>query len=133
MKARKKLYTLSIRYFLLYVLLTISTGLTLFFVENGLNIQVKSFESIVEILSPHLIAMGLTLFVVAHFLLFSGRFKQIFSLKVFLLVSLFIVLDQSMYMFMAWGISYLTFFKYLSITLYTLGMFGIVSMVWLSL
>ena len=109
-----QLYTLSIVYFLMFVVALFATGVALFLVELVVEdmadltqqaglIKPKSMEGLIEILSPHIIGMGLMLFVVAHFLLFSKKFSQVFSLKVFVALALVILTDQISYLFISMG------------------------------
>lgn len=113
-----KLYTLAIRYFMLFVILLLASGVALFWLE--LAIESKSIETIIEILTPHLIGMGLTLFVIAHFLLSSTKFTQNFSLKIFLALAVIILLDQSSYLFILMGFEVFGWIKLVSLLLYIL-------------
>ncbi len=98
----------------MFVVALFATGVALFLVELGVEdmadltqmaglIKPKSMEGLIEILSPHIIGMGLMLFVVAHFLLFSKKFSQAFSLKVFVALALVILTDQFSYLFISIG------------------------------
>ena len=139
-----KLYKLSIAYFLLFVLALFTTGVALFLLELGVldmdtfaqliaEIKPKSIEGIIEILSPHIIGMGLLLFVVAHFLLFSGKYTQVFSLKVFSALALVILIDQSAYLFISMGWEMFGWVKVLSLLLFAILLSLLVWMVATSL
>jgi len=129
MKKKEHLYSLAIGYFLIFVLLTVGSGVALFLVENGFTPKAKSFETIMELLSPHLLGMSIVLFVVTHFLLFSKKYTQKFSLKVFLWVVLFMMFDQSSYLFILMGLEWFSVVKLVSIVFYIIGICGLLIMV----
>lgn len=126
-----KLYTLAIRYFILFLVLLIISGVALFWLERGL--ETKSIESIIEILTPHIVGMGMTLFVVAHFLLSSTKFTQHFSLKIFLALAMVTLLDQFSYLFILMGFEVFGWIKLVSLLLYILLSFGLLWMLSISL
>ncbi|MDQ7084036.1 MAG: hypothetical protein Q9M36_03500 [Sulfurovum sp.] len=67
------LYTLPIRYMILFSLAIFSSGVWLFILSSDTP---KSMHNIIEIATPHLFAMGALLFLLAHFLLFSTLLSQ---------------------------------------------------------
>ena len=88
------LYCIGIAYMLLFVLGVLFSGTWLFLRAQGMEDEIlqavaslidspaaKSWHNFVEISTPHLFGMGLTLFVVAHFLLFSTKIPQRWSLQ----------------------------------------------------
>lgn len=138
------LFTLSVAYFLLFVVALFTTGVTLFITELGVEeltqlsqvaemIKPKSFEGIIEILSPHIIGMGLMLFVVAHFLLFSKKFTQAFSLKLFIALAFVILVDQSAYLFVSMGWTMFGWVKVFTLLIYASLLAVLVWMVAISL
>ena len=131
MKRKEHFYGLAIGYFLFFVVLTLSSGVALFLVENGLNPKEKSFEGLIEIVSPHLLGMSIMLFVVTHFLLFSRKYSQKFSLKIFLAVVFLMILDQSSYFFMF--IECFSLVKIFSMLGYILGVIILLWMIFFSL
>ena len=75
-----KHYKLSIRYFLLMSLMLLITGLwmlllhTTLSIENFTNYYVKkSIFGLLEVVSPHLFAMGTIVFIITHFLSLNRR------------------------------------------------------------
>jgi len=143
MKAQQ-LYTLSIAYFLVFVVAVFASGLTLFFVELGVGdldtfstvisqMKPKSIEGIIEILTPHIMGMGLMLFVVAHFLLFSKKFSHTFSFRVFLALVFVVLIDQSAYLFISSGFEIFGWVKVFSLLVYAFLLSLLVWMVAISL
>ena len=69
------LYALSIRYFLVLLLMLLLTGLWMFIEHTGFEIvqltdhyAKKSLLGLLETISPHLFAMGTVVFIITHFL-----------------------------------------------------------------
>ena len=133
MKKKEHLYGLAIGYFLIFVLFTIGSGVALFLLENGIIPKAKSFEGFIEIVSPHILGMSIMLFIVTHFLLFSTKYTQQLSLKIFLWVVVFMVFDQSSYLFMFMGLECFSMVKVFTILGYIMGVFGLLVMVFLSI
>jgi len=133
MKKREKHYHLSIKYFLIFTFFTFSSGSTLFFVENGFSPKLKSFETIIEIFTPHVMAMGLTIFVVAHFLLFSTRYKQQFLEKIFIILVFLMLLEESGYLLMSIGGEFFSMIKVLLLLLYSIAFIAMLWVVLMSL
>jgi len=89
------LFKIPIGYLLLYAVAIIFSGVWLFLLSQGLEEkgifqtlqhfidtpQVKSIYGILEVATPHLVSMGVLLFLVAHFLLFSTSISKTFSKK----------------------------------------------------
>ena len=85
------LYRIPITYLLFYVIAILMTGVWLFLLSQGLQSseglgalfldiiakpEVKSLHNFVEVAAPHMFAMGASVFVVAHFMLFSTKVSQ---------------------------------------------------------
>ena len=88
------LYSIAIAYMLLYIAGVLLSGVWLFLLSQGMEGSIlhavaslidspaaKSWHNFIEIATPHLFGMGLSLFVVAHFLLFSTKIPQWWSLR----------------------------------------------------
>ena len=130
---REGFYGLSIRYFILYMIALLGSGIMLFFVESGLlvshqtfTIPLKSIEGIMEIAVPHLFGMGMLLFVLIHFLLMlkTSMYKGSKSLFIFSVIVIF--LDQSSYLMMWTGVEILGWFKVMFVFMLSVlfGMIG---------
>lgn len=97
------LYKIPIIYMLVYTLAILFSGVWLFLLSQGLEKEgvsatllniihlpvTKSIYGLIEVATPHLVSMGMLIFLVAHFLLFSAKVSKAFSKKVSIL--LFIV------------------------------------------
>ncbi len=88
------LYRIGIAYMLLFVLGVLLSSAWLFLRSQEMEDEMlqavasiidspaaKSWHNFIEIGTPHLFGMGLTLFVVAHFLLFSTKIPQRWSMR----------------------------------------------------
>jgi hypothetical protein len=94
------LYKIPIAYMLLYTVVILFSGVWLFLLSQGLGGHgigvtlghmidrpaVKSLYGLIEIATPHLVSMGMLIFLVAHFLLFSTKVSKLFSKKVSVLL-----------------------------------------------
>ena len=89
-------YRIPIGYMLLFAFFIVASGIWLFLLPQGLsetgslNVALrqlvqspaaKSWQQFVEIATPHLFAMGILIFIVAHFLLFSTRVPRYLSMR----------------------------------------------------
>ena len=87
----KKLYFLLLTFALVLISLQLGSGIWLFVSKYGLSpnelvsyfagdeakfIMAKSFEGLIETAVPHFLAISLTVFVYAHFLLFTKRISE---------------------------------------------------------
>ncbi len=94
-------FNIPIAYLLLYTVVILATGIWLFLLSQGLNDlgsisatvqhivhspEAKSLHNLVEVATPHMFAMGMMIFVVAHFMLFSTKISQRTSLIVALIL-----------------------------------------------
>ena len=113
------LYSLPIRYMLIYVILILMSGVWLFLLSQGLECSesvistlknvifspaVKSVEGLVEVATPHLFAIGTLIFVTAHFMLFSTKFSQKLSLIAAMALFIFALLDIFSYFAITFGL-----------------------------
>lgn len=112
------LYTLPIKYMIIYVILILMSGLWLFLLSQGYessesiigtlkNIIAapvdKSLQGLIEVAAPHLFAIGTLLFVVAHFMLFSTNVSPKVSLIVAMLLFAFALFDIFAYFSISLG------------------------------
>ena len=107
-----KLYHIPIAYMLVYVIAILATGAWLFLLSQGLGSsdimqtltkivtlpESKSLHNFIEVATPHLFSMGTLIFVVAHFMLFSTKISQRFSLKVSVLLFIVALLNIAAYL-----------------------------------
>ena len=113
------LYSLPIRYMIIYVILILMSGVWLFLLSQGLecsesvmstlkNVIVspaeKSMEGLIEVATPHLFAIGTLIFVAAHFMLFSTKISQKLSLIVAMALFIFALFDIFSYFAIAFGL-----------------------------
>ncbi|HEY9189891.1 MAG TPA: hypothetical protein VIM88_03415 [Sulfurovum sp.] len=113
------LYSLPIRYMLLYVILILMSGVWLFLLSQGLDSSEnvistlksfivspaeKSIQGLIEVAAPHLFAIGTLLFVAAHFMLFSTKVSPKVSLRVSMLLFLFALFDIFAYFAITLGL-----------------------------
>lgn len=96
------LYMIPIFYMVLFTVAILASGVWLFLLSQGFAEESfaatlsqiierpvsKSIHGLVEVVTPHLVSMGMLIFLVAHFLLFSTKVSKRFSKK--LSVALFI-------------------------------------------
>ncbi|HHD75937.1 MAG TPA: hypothetical protein ENK95_03815 [Campylobacterales bacterium] len=73
-------YKITINYFLLMLLLIIITGIWIVLLQTSLNLETitnyyvnKSLLGVLEVLTPHLLAMGTVVFILTHFLSFKNK------------------------------------------------------------
>lgn len=113
------LYSLPIRYMLIYVILILMSGLWLFLLSQGLECSqgiigtlknvittpaYKSIEGLIEVATPHLFAIGTLIFVTAHFMLFSTKVSQKMSLIVAMFLFIFALFDIFSYFALTFGL-----------------------------
>ena len=140
------LYSLPIRYMLIYVILILVSGLWLFLLSQGLECSEsiistlknviaspaeKSVEGLIEVVTPHLFAIGTLIFVTAHFMLFSTKFSQKLSLIVAMFLFMFALFDIFAYFAMTFGLVVSGWIKLVALSgfvllfLFMLGLVGI--------
>lgn len=139
------LYSLPIRYMLIYIILILMSGIWLFLLSQGLecsdsvistlkNIIIapadKSIEGLIEVAAPHLFAIGTLIFVTAHFMLFSTRFSQKISLIVAMFLFVFALFDIFSYFAITFGLVVSGWIKLVAVSgfvllfLFMLGLVG---------
>ena len=142
-----KLYHIPIAYMLVYVVAILATGVWLFLLSQGLGnsdiIQTltqistlpepKSLHNFVEVATPHMFAMGTLIFVVAHFMLFSTKISQTFSLRIPRLLFIVALLNISAYLLIIFGLVVSGWIKLLSLALFVLLFLLLLGMVAFSL
>ena len=153
------LYSLPIRYMLIYmililmsgvwlflVILILVSGLWLFLLSQGLECSEsiistlknviaspaeKSVEGLIEVVTPHLFAIGTLIFVTAHFMLFSTKFSQKSSLIVTMAFFIFALFDIFSYFAITFGLLVSGWIKLVALSgfvllfLFMLGLVGI--------
>jgi len=140
------LYSLPIRYMLIYVILILMSGLWLFLLSQGLECSEsiigtlknvittpahKSVEGLIEVATPHLFAIGTLIFVTAHFMLFSTKVSQKMSLIVAMFLFIFALFDIFSYFAITFGLVVSGWIKLVAVSVFIaffllmLGLVGI--------
>jgi hypothetical protein len=142
------LYRLPVTYMLLYSILIVLSGIWLFLRSQGLgsaggivailqkflNTPVaESMQRFVEVATPHLFAMGVLIFIIAHFLLFSRRVPMRVSMKLSTAVFVSALLDIAAYGMILSGMVVSGWVKLLAMALFIGLFFLLLLMVWISL
>jgi hypothetical protein len=142
------LYTIPIRYMLIYAVLILVSGLWLFLLSQGLessgsvmqtikNVITtpadKSVEGLIEVVTPHLFSIGILIFVVAHFMLFSTKISQKVSLIVAMILFAFALFDIFSYFAITFGLLVSGWIKLVSMSLFVLLFLVMLGMVGFSL
>jgi hypothetical protein len=140
------LYKIPIIYMIIYVLLIMMSGVWLFLLSQGLegeesiiatlnNVILapadKSIEGLIEVVTPHLFAIGTLIFVAAHFMLFSTKVSQKLSLIVSMVLFMVAMFDIFSYFAISFGLIVSGWIKLLAMSafiasfLFMLGLVGI--------
>ena len=142
------LYSLPIRYMLIYVMLILISGVWLFLLSQGLDSSEnvistlksfivspaeKSVRGLVEVAAPHLFAIGTLLFVAAHFMLFSTTVSQKLSLRVAMLLFIFALFDIFAYFAITLGLVVSGWIKLVAVAGFVLLFLLLLGLVWVSL
>ena len=112
------LYKIPIVYMLLYTVAILFSGVWLFLLSQGLgekgigttlytiiNVPVsKSIYGLMEVATPHLMSIGMLIFLVAHFLLFSTKVSKAFSKKVSILLFIIAFANVFSYFLISFGL-----------------------------
>ena len=128
------LYTIVIAYMLVYVVAILISGIWLFLLSQGLSssdmletfISVvnspapKSLHNFIEVATPHIFAMGSLIFVIAHFMLFSTRVSQRFSLRISYALFAAALVNICAYLFISFGLIVSGWIKLFSMGLFVL-------------
>ena len=142
-----KLYHIPIAYMLVYVVSILATGVWLFLLSQGLGTsdimqtltkvvtlpEPKSLHNFIEVATPHLFAMGTLIFVVVHFMLFSTKISQRFSLRVSVWLFIVALLNIAAYLLIITGFVVSGWIKLLSMGLFVLLFLVLLGMVAFSL
>jgi len=142
-----KLYHIPIAYMLVYVVAILATGVWLFLLSQGLGTtditqtltkvvtfpEPKSLHNFIEVATPHLFAMGTLIFVVAHFMLFSTKISQRFSLRISVLLFIVALLNIAAYLLIITGVVVSGWIKLFSMGLFILLFLLLLGMVAFSL
>jgi hypothetical protein len=142
-----KLYHIPIAYMLVYVVAILATGVWLFLLSQGLDssdithtltqiatlAEPKSLHNFIEVATPHIFAMGTLIFVIAHFMLFSTKISQRFSLRISRLLFIVALLNISAYLLIIFGVVVSGWIKLLSLALFVLLFLLLLGMVAFSL
>ena len=140
------LYKIPIIYMIIYVILILMSGIWLFLLSQGLEGQEsiistlknvitapaeKSIEGLIEVVTPHLFAIGTLVFVTAHFMLFSTNVSQKVSLIVSMLLFTLALFDIFSYFAISFGLVVSGWIKLVAMSafivlfLFMLGLVGI--------
>ena len=130
-------FHIPITYLLLYTVVILATGIWLFLLSQGLNgsegigatlqhiiasPEAKSLQNLVEVATPHMFAMGILIFVVAHFMLFSTKVSQRTSLVVALVLFVLAFFNIVSYGMISFGLLLTGWVKLVAMALFV-GMF----------
>ena len=141
------LYRIPIIYMIFYTIVILGTGVWLFLLSQGLaNSQSivhtlqeiilapkeKSMHNFIEVATPHLFAMGTLVFVVAHFMLFSTKISQKFSLIISMLLFVFMLINIFSYTGIIFGVMVSGIIKLLTMSMFVGLFLVLLSMVFVS-
>ncbi len=142
------LYSLPIRYMLIYVILILTSGIWLFLLSQGWECSEsiidtlknvitapadKSVEGLIEVATPHLFAIGTLIFVAAHFMLFSTKVSQKISLLVAMFLFVFALFDIFSYFAIAFGLVVSGWIKLVAVSGFVLSFLLMLGLVGFSL
>ena len=142
------LYRIPVTYMLLYSILIVLSGVWLFGRSQGLegigsigatlqkfltSAVPESMQRFIEVATPHLFAMGVLIFIIAHFLLFSRRVSVRMSLKLSTAVFVAALLNIAAYGLILSGMVVSGWIKLLAMALFIGLFFLLLLMVWMSL
>ena len=137
-----QLYRLPILYAIWFVLFIVSTGVWLYFLSQGgvgsivaflVKPQVQSWHRFIEIATPHVAAMGLTLFVMAHFLLFSVRISTKLAQRLSLVLFAWMFVDIFGYVPLIMGVVETGLIKAIALFFLTVSILCLAGMLWYAL
>jgi hypothetical protein len=142
------LYALPIKYMVFFCLAILFSGLWLFLLSQGFtnienliktiqySIQTpkdKSLHNLIEIATPHIFAMGILIFMVSHFLIFSPKIKIRYAIIISKWLYYFMFLNIFSYFFITLGWVTLGWIKILALSGFFLFFLILLTMVWVSL
>lgn len=120
---------------LIYVILILMSGLWLFLLSQGFGSSEsvistlksiistpahKCVEGLIEVVTPHLFAIGTLIFVTAHFMLFSTKVSQKVSLIVAMLLFVFALFDIFSYFAITFGLVVSGWIKLVAMSVFVL-------------
>ena len=129
------LYKIPIIYMLIYVILVLMSGVWLFLLSQGFESSesimstlknvvtapaCKSVEGLIEVVTPHLFAIGTLIFVTAHFMLFSTKVSPKMSLRVAMLLFIFALFDIFSYFVISFGVVVSGWVKLVALSIFVL-------------
>lgn len=141
-------YRIPIGYMLLFAFFIVASGIWLFLLPQGLSetgslnaalrqlVQspaAKSWQQFVEIATPHLFAMGILIFIVAHFLLFSTRVPRYLSMRLTLWLYIAALADIFAYALIIVSIVTTGWIKLVTLAIFALPFLILLGMVAVSL
>ena len=98
------LYAVSIRYFLLMLFMLLITGVWMLLLHTSLSLEgfsnyyaEKSSFGLLEVVTPHLFAMGIVIFVLTHFLSLKNKNSSLESKVTLLLFAMMILSNISVF------------------------------------
>ncbi len=116
-------YHLIIRYFLLMFLMLLITGIWLLLLNSSFSFESftnyyvqKSVFGLLEIVTPHLFAMGIVIFILTHFLALNTKHTN-FNNKITLTLFTFMLLSNLSSFFITQSTIYMIWLKIISILL----------------
>ena len=116
-------YHLIIRYFLLMFLMLLITGIWLLLLNSSFSFESftnyyvqKSVFGLLEIVTPHLFAMGIVIFILTHFLALNTKHTN-FNNKITLTLFTFMLLSNLSSFFITQSTTYMIWLKIISILL----------------
>jgi len=129
------LYALPIKYMMLFSLALLFSGLWLFLLSQDFSIKYieKSLHHSIEVATPHLFAMGILIFIVAHFLLFSTVVKNKYALIASQSLYLFMFLNIFSSLFMSLGYAQLIWIKLIALSGFLFLFLLVLGMLYLSI
>ena len=142
-----KFYHIPIAYMLLYVVALLGTGVWLFLLSQGLGStdiistlshivnapEAKSLHNFIEVATPHMFAIGILIFVVAHFMLFSTKVSKTFSLRISITLFIVSLLNIVAYLLIIFGVVVSGWVKLLALGVFVVLFFVLLGMVAFSL
>lgn len=129
----KDIYAVVIRYFLVMFLMLLVTGIWLLLLHTSLTVESfteyyvkKSLFGLLEVVTPHLFAMGTTLFIVTHFLALNKKntpYEDKLTLTLFTVMlvsnlSVFFITEQTTWIVWIKSLSTLLFLIFSLLTIY---------------
>ena len=122
----KEIHAISIRYFLVMTFMLLATGVWLLLLHTSFSLESftdyyvqKSLFGLLEILTPHLFAMGTVIFVLTHFLSLHKQ-NTISENRLTLTLFLFMLLSNFSGFLIMESSSWMIWFKLLTTTLFVI-------------